>query len=114
MNNSEYEALVDATLLAIEEALDTSEADIDYETSHGILTLEFNNRSKIIINRQPPVQQLWVAAKAGGFHLNYDAARNTWLTDNANGADAQGEALFPLLSRLCSEQAGTDLTLKQS
>lgn len=114
MDNSEYETLIDNTLLAIEEALDTCDADLDYENSNGILTIEFNNHSKIIINRQAPVQQLWIAAKAGGFHLDYNITHQTWLTDSANGEDAQGEALFPLLSRLCSQQAGIDLILNQS
>lgn len=111
MNDSDYQDLIDDTLIAIEDAVEASGADIEYETASGILTLQFTNDSKIIINRQPAVQQLWIAARAGGFHLDYDAERETWITDGAQGAALQGETLFPLLSRLCSGQAGQAVEL---
>ncbi len=111
MNDSDYQDLIDDTLIAIEDAVEASGVDIEYETAGGILTLQFANNTKIIINRQPPVQQLWVAARSGGFHLDYDAERETWITDGVQGAELKGEALFPLLSRLCSEQAGQTVEL---
>ncbi|GMR08139.1 MAG: iron donor protein CyaY [Gammaproteobacteria bacterium] len=105
MNESEFNQLVDATLLAIEEAIDDSNSDIDYENSSGILTLEFDDGSKIIINRQTALLQLWVAAKSGGFHMDYNEADSLWQrADN-------GEPLDTLLNRLCSEQAGDDVVL---
>ena len=39
----------DATLIAIEDAVETLDLDIDLETSGGILTLTFPNGSKVII-----------------------------------------------------------------
>jgi CyaY protein len=111
MNESEYHDLIDDTFIAIEDALEALDSEIEYETAAGILTLYFPNGSKIIINRQPPVQQLWIAARSGGFHLNYDPTQTTWVTDNAQGAELQGQPLFPLLSRLCSEHAGRPVEL---
>lgn len=94
-----------ATMQRIEEAIDASGADIDYETVSDILTLEFANGSKIIVNKQGAVKQLWVAAKSGGFHYRYDEARDTWLNDQT------GEELFKELSRLASLQSGRSIDL---
>jgi hypothetical protein len=61
MKDAEFKRQFDATLLAIEQAIENSGADIEFETANDILTLEFPNRSKIIINAQSAVRQLWVA-----------------------------------------------------
>lgn len=52
MTESEFNQQVDDTLIAIEEALDELDLDIDYETSGGILTITLENGTKVIINRQ--------------------------------------------------------------
>ncbi|EIJ43768.1 iron donor protein CyaY [Beggiatoa alba B18LD] len=104
MTDSEYAQLADNTLFAIEEAVENCSVDIDYENNGGILTLTFANMSKIVINRQPPVQQLWVASKLGGFHFNYVAGQ--WVSD-----DKQATELFTVLSQLCSAQACEPVTL---
>ena len=106
MNESEFNERVDDLLLAIEEALEAGGTDIDYENVAGILTLVFENDTKIIVNRQTPVQQIWVAAKSGGFHFDYDAAADVWRRDR-DGAELVAE-----LSRLCSEQAGEHVELR--
>ena len=105
MNESEFNQRVDDIIEQIEEAVDESGANIDFETAGGILTLIFENNSKIIINRQTPVQQIWVAAKSGGFHFNYDEKQDQWVKD-----DDQVE-LFAALSRYCSEQANEPIEL---
>jgi CyaY protein len=112
----EFEKIFEQTLLNIEEAVDEIEViDID-GGSDGLLTLSFVNQasnSKIIISKQKPLHQLWIAAKIGGFHLGYDELSQTWKTDDAQGKAAQGEELFELLSRLCSEHAGQAIRLKK-
>jgi CyaY protein len=105
MNDTEFNTRADATIEAIEaavEALD-SDTDIDFETSAGILTLTFESGSKVIINRQIATHEIWVAAKSGGFHCR--AEGEGWFCNTT------GETLPQLLSRVCSEQAGTGLTL---
>ncbi len=100
--------MVDDLLVQIEESLDGCGADIDYETVGGILTLTFEDSSKIIINRQTPMRQVWVAARSGGFHFNYDAARNRWV----NAGD--GVDLLAALSGYCSQQAGEEVQLRSA
>ena len=105
MTESEFNDAVDDRLMAIEEAVEDCGIDIDYENVAGILTLIFENGSKVIINRQTPVKQIWIAAKSGGYHLDYDEDADQWKTDS------DGEELFALLSRVCSEQANEAVQL---
>ena len=91
------------TLLYIEQAIEESGADIDFEGAGGILTLEFGNGSKIIINKQGAAQQIWVAARSGGFHYGY--ADGQWINDQGGGE------LFAELSRLVREQSGENVNL---
>jgi len=105
MNESDFNQLAEDTMVAIEEAIDDSGADIDYDTAGGILTLEFTNGSQIIINKQAPLTQIWVAARSGGFHFDYDADDECWRLQGG------GEELFNCLGRYCSEQAGEEVIL---
>ena len=106
MTESEFNELADETLLSIEEAIDDSGADIDYDNAGGILTLEFENGSQIIINKQAPLCQIWVAARSGGFHFDYDDDGQCWRLQGG------GDELFACLTRYCSEQAGESVSLE--
>jgi len=103
MNESEFDKRATDTLLLIEQAVEESGADIDYESAGGVLTLEFNNGSKIIINKQGAAKQIWVAAKSGGYH--YGFADGKWINDQGGGE------LMHELSRFIREQSGEDVTL---
>ena len=107
MNESEFSQLAEQTLIDIEEAIEATGADIDFDTAGDILTLEFANGSQIIINKQTPLSQIWVAARSGGFHFNYDAARQLWCLDS----DPQKDLIMQL-GVYCSEQAGETVTLE--
>ena len=108
MNESEFNDIIDDIFIevedAIEDACDESGADIDYETASGILTLTFTNGSQIIINRQTPLKQIWVAAKQGGFHFDFYAEKKQWLCG--------GKEFYAALSEYCTEQAGQAITLE--
>ncbi|HET8729589.1 MAG TPA: iron donor protein CyaY [Moraxellaceae bacterium] len=103
MNDTEFNALVDTTLIAVEDAVEALDLDIDLETSGGILTLTFPNGSKVIINRQGATREIWVAARSGGFHCG--RAGEDWRCNTT------GENLPALLSRVCSEQSGQAVQL---
>ncbi|HWR88198.1 MAG TPA: iron donor protein CyaY [Acidiferrobacterales bacterium] len=105
MNEAEFHKLASVTLSRIEHAVETCGADIDFENAGEILQLEFTNRSKIIINKQGAANQIWIAAKSGGFHYSYDASTQQWRNDQS------GAELFSELSRLVSEQAEESIRL---
>ena len=104
MDDKEFNSLADATLARIESALEASEADIDFElAAGGVLEIEFADGSKIIVNRHGVAREVWIAAKAGGFHFRWDGAN--W-RDTRDGAE-----LMEKLSSLASQQAGEDIVL---
>lgn len=110
MNESEFNDIVDDILIeiedAIEEACDETGADIDYETTSGILTLVFTNGTQIIINRQTPLKQIWVAAKQGGFHFDFNTETEQWICD--------GKEFYAALSEYCTEQSGQTIKLESA
>ena len=108
MTESEFLALADETLGAIESALEraSNDSDLDVECSRSgnVLDIEFvDNGSKIIVNSQAPMQEIWVAARSGGFHYRRVGAQ--WL----NTRD-QSE-LFASLSTMVAEQGGVPISL---
>ncbi|WP_257282699.1 iron donor protein CyaY [Endozoicomonas sp. SESOKO1] len=105
MKERQYNQLLDALMLAIEDAIDDAGLDIDYETSAGILTLTCEDHSKIILSRQTPLLQLWMAARSGGFHFDYDEQQADWLL---NG---RGETFLSVLNRCLTEQTGETVQL---
>ena len=104
MEDKEFNALADAALTRIDTALEASAADIDFElAAGGVLEIEFADGSKIIVNRHAIAQEIWVAARAGGFHFRWDGS--SW-RDSRDGAE-----LLAKLSALASQQAGETIVL---
>ena len=109
MNESEFQEIADQTIEDLQDAIDGSGADIDYDEIGGVLTLEFENGSKIIFSKQGAMNQLWMAAKSGGFHFDYNEENQHWICDSGNN-----EELYSMLSRLATEQAGEAISIVAS
>ncbi len=101
MTDSEYHILADALMLALEEQIDDCEVDLDYESAAGILEIIFPDNSKIIINKQAPLQQVWVATKFNGHHFERRGAQ--WI-DNRSGAE-----FWAFMEEAASRQAGAPI-----
>lgn len=86
---------------------DEALADLDADLIDGVLRVDFDSGAVLIINRQEPVQQLWVASPEGPAHFSYDAARDAWLDERS------GEALTEVLSRVFSRQTGAQIRLEE-
>ena len=104
LSDAEYDRRAREVLAAVEAASDRFLQDevIDIDTSRtgGLLELEFPNGSKVVLNTQPPLHELWLAAGAGGFHFR--AVGDRWL-------DREGREFFDVLSECASAQAGRAL-----
>lgn len=68
MNECDFNLLANRALIQIEDSIDSYCSDVDFSCSGNILEIEFNNGHKIIINRHDVNQEIWIAAKTGGFH----------------------------------------------
>lgn len=104
MTESEFETLAGAALAALERAFEASAPDADVQAKGaGLLEIEFEDGSKMIINRHGAAREIWVAAPSGGFHFRHDG--NAW-RDTRDGTE-----LFAAVSRLASRQGGTPVVL---
>lgn len=105
MTDSEYQDLAEALLRSVERGCDRindeSDTDLDNQRVGGMVTMTFANRSQIIVNLQKPLHEVWMAARAGGFHYKWDGVQ--WMDTKGHGE------FFAHLSRCASEQAGQGL-----
>jgi CyaY protein len=95
------EALLRAVEASCDRINDATDADIDNQRVGGMVTLVFPNTTQIVINLQKPLHEVWMAAKAGGFHYKFDGQK--WMDTKG-----QGE-FFAALTRYASDQAGQSL-----
>jgi CyaY protein len=105
MTDTEYldcaEALLKAVEADVDRINDETDADIDAQRTGGMITLVFANKSQIILNLQKPLQEVWMAAKSGGYH--YKLRDGQWICTK------RGEEFFSDLSREASAQAAQPL-----
>jgi CyaY protein len=105
MTDTEFMDRAESVLRAIETSCDrindASDADIDNQRVGGMITLVFPNHSQIIINLQKPLHEIWLAARAGGYHYKY--LDGHWMDSKGHGE------LFENLSRFASEQASSPM-----
>lgn len=105
MNDSQYNFIADELLLAVEEAVEDCGTDIDYEGVGGLLTLSFKNGTKIIINKQAPLHEVWVATKFNGHHFTFQD--DQWIDKRGGGE------FWQFLTKAISTQAEEEITLSQ-
>jgi CyaY protein len=100
--DSQFIARADAALRSIADAIDAalaaSDVDGDWSLNDGILEVEWEDGSKLIVNRHVPNREIWVAARSGGFHFR--SQDGAW-RDTRSGAELGAE-----IARLVREQSG--------
>jgi len=105
MTDLEYLDRAEGLLAQVERACDrindTSDVDVDNQRVGGMVTLTFSNRSQIVVNLQKPLQEVWLAALAGGYHFR-------WVDGRWQDSKGQGE-FFSILSREAENQSGVPL-----
>lgn len=108
LSDGEFHTHAHAVLSAIEAALDRwlqdDVIDIDSQRSGGLLELDVPGGGKVVVNTQPPLRELWLAARTGGYHFRFNDGR--WVDTR------EGGEFFAVLSREISAQAGRPLTIR--
>ncbi len=102
MTESEFNELADSVFDRIEQAIDASDAGIDYDNNGVVMEIEFANGSKLIVNRHAPNQEIWLAAKSGGFHFGY--RDGNWISQR------DSIELYAKLGELMHIGTGTNIT----
>ncbi|QCI24618.1 iron donor protein CyaY [Buchnera aphidicola (Muscaphis stroyani)] len=106
MTDKKYHKLVNNLFLEIEDNLNSyiNEIDIDYEIQNNIMTIMFENKSVIIINKQESLKQIWLATSENGHHFCYD--NNQWICNRSN------KNFWEILKNACIIQSNQKLILK--
>jgi CyaY protein len=103
MNESDFHRAVDSALARMETSLENADG-LDTDLESGILTITCPDESRIIVNRQTPNREIWVAARSGGFHFSF--------RDGAWRDTRSGEELYASLARIIASQAGVEVAWK--
>ena len=103
MTDSEFHQLADQVFEQVEDALDNHDGDIDYEGESGLLKLKFENGSHMVLNKQEPLHQIWLATQFDGHHFEYQDGQ--WI-DNRGGGE-----LVSFLKEAIVRQSGEQLAL---
>ena len=108
MTELSYSLRVSQTLESILGQLEAESAcdDLDMDIVDGVLTVVFEDGGQVIINRQEPVQQIWVASPLGPAHFSFAADRGVWVDDKT------GATLMDTLSQAFTRKLGVAVTLK--
>ena len=106
LSATQFNEIADALFEQIVETIDATDAADDIELNQGVLEIscvrDGAGKSKIIINRHAPTQEIWVAAKSGGYHFKW--ADGAWIDTRS------GETLSDAISRVVFEQSGVQVT----
>jgi len=97
MTETEFHSAVEGVLARIESTLE-AHGELDVSLEGGVLTVECEDGSKIIVNRQTPNREIWIAARSGGFHFRH--REGEWRDTRSN------EEFFSALSRVVDLQSG--------
>ncbi len=102
----EFEMRADRFMESILLTLDELDPDdVDTQLAMGVLTMEFEDGSKSIMNRQVAAHQIWLAAGATAWHFDYDAEADAWRDSKGRGT------LLVVLAELLSNQLGRSVVL---
>ena len=106
MDRQTYLRLADDCLERIVNALEPFDPDeVDYSTSDGVVTIEFPDRVRYVLNRQTATDQMWFAAGARAWHYGWNEAKKAWLDDR------DGHELFAKIAEVLSAKIGRTVTL---
>src|SRR5688500_3432598 len=101
MERKQFLQLSDACLQRVAAWLERFDPDeADFAASDGVLTIEFADRARYVLNRQTAADQRWFAAGARAWHYDWNAERASWLCDR------DGHDLYERISEVVSEKLG--------
>lgn len=103
MTETEFIELAESTLQRIQSAVEAVDDDLDVDRQGNVLTIEFDDGFQIVINRQTPTQQLWLASVKGGHH--YERNAGEWLDTCTR------RSIFKDLSSLLTQKLGRAVEL---
>ncbi|PJG85374.1 iron donor protein CyaY [Conservatibacter flavescens] len=98
MNLAEFHKNIEQVWAYVEEQLEEQDCDVDCDTQGAVFSITFNDRSQIIINKQEPMLEMWLASRLGGLHFAYK--NGEWINSNQ-------ESFWQCLTDACAAHGET-------
>ena len=106
MTNQEYLRLADTCLDRVADWLEGFDPDeVDYSTTDGMVSLDFPDGKRFVLNRQSGNSQMWLAAGVRAWHYDWSPEQECWLDDK------DGHELYARLAEVVSEKIGRTVTI---
>lgn len=106
LSEEQYEALAFPELGALVRALDTIEhPDVEAELASDILTIEFSDGTRYVVNSHRAARQIWMAAERNAWHFDYEPEKKQWI------AEKSGDELWATISRVIEKRLGAKVLL---
>jgi len=106
MEKKEFLKLADSCLDRVAAWLEPFDPDeVDYAATDGVLTIEFADGVRYVLNRQTAADQMWFAAGARAWHYVRDEPGDSWKCDK------DGHDLYEQISRSVSDKLGREVSV---
>ncbi len=105
LSEREFDAVADRSLGALDRAINEIPDGVEADLQSGILTLEFEDGIKYIVNSHRAARQIWMAAERAAWHFDYRQSEGRWL------AQKTGEELWSTLEAVLSRKLGRAVKL---
>jgi CyaY protein len=106
LSEEQYDALAFPELAALVRALDTIEhPDVEAELANDILTIEFVDGTRYVVNSHRAARQIWMAAERNAWHFDWNPEKHRWI------AGKSGDELWATVSRAIEKRLGVPIAL---
>lgn len=107
ITEDEYVALAVPELHRLLDAFDRLDTeDVEAELESDIVTVEFSDGAKYVINSHRAARQIWMAADRSAWHFDWDARKGAWI------ATKSGDELWGTLERVIANKLGRAVSLR--
>jgi CyaY protein len=108
LSQAEYDQRAQPELLALRDAFDALEIDgVEADLEGGILTLEFLDDERYVVNSHQAARQIWMAAAREAWHFDWVAERGAWV------ASRTGDELWETLGRVVANKLNRPVRLQR-
>ena len=106
LSESDYDSLAQPELQRLITSLDAiANDDIEAELASDILTIEFSDGTRYVLNSHRAARQIWLSAERSAWHFDFQSAQSAWV------AAKSGDELWATLARLVSDKLGVPVAL---
>lgn len=105
LSEQQFDAAGDRSLRALDRQINEIPEGVEADLESGILTLEFDDGEKYVVNSHRAARQIWMAAARTAWHFDYRPAEDRWV------AQKTGEELWSTLEEVLTRKLGRPVKL---